>query len=445
MTAQKSILFKARLVFGFPILFAASLALADGGGSEQPANNGSGSCSLNDSLANLHEQAQQGAQTISSAGGQAPKDIAAWGQKREECKNKNYDAQKECLEACSKGAQQGLGGAKAISGLMNIVSGLTNKTCGQQQQAADQMKDGYQSYTAACKATQSACNVACAEAEKLAKQIMSDLGKACSGATNPTGCQGGATQIQQAVQKDSGKEPQFVAGKTDQCKRDFSNRLAGAAEVLQGIGQMLSQGKQCDDETVADDNTVKTCAELTEAERMQRQDCICQISSFNPGCENAGGSSGSPTFGGSEFESPTPTASNNVEASTPKADPLLFPSSGSGGSSGAGAAGLYAGAAGGMPGGMNAASADKEGEEKKKQDANIFAGEGGGGGGGGSWGFGSGSGSEAGGKGTGSGSGMRGLAGKPADPTLTGAGGRDNWQKVKVRYSDNRPTFLDEQ
>jgi len=40
------------------------------------------------------------------------------------------------------------------------------------------------------------------------------------------------------------------------------------------------------------------CSELSEAERLQIQKCICEISSFNPGCENAGGSSNPPPFGG---------------------------------------------------------------------------------------------------------------------------------------------------
>ncbi|MBX3041236.1 MAG: hypothetical protein KF789_11075, partial [Bdellovibrionaceae bacterium] len=358
----------------------------------------------------------------------------------------NYDAQKECLEACSKNAQKGLGAAKAISGLMNIVSGLTNKTCGQQQQAANQMKDGYQGYSASCKATQAACNTSCGDAENAARALLQKAGSACAGVTDPgkqAACTAAAQAVVQIVKQDAGKTAKLVGGKTDQCKRDFSNRLAGAAEVLEGIGKMLSQGQQCEDESVADSGTTKSCSELSETERRQRQDCICEISSFNPGCENASGSSESPVFGGSDFSSPPPSASTNVEASNPNADPNLFPSSGSGGAGAAGA-GMLAGGAGGAQGMSAAGSGDKE-EEKKKLDANILAGEGGGGGGGGSWGFGSASAADANGKGSGSGTGMRGLAGKPADPTLTGAGGRDNWQKVRMRYSDNRPTFLDEQ
>lgn len=448
MSAQKSILFKARLVFGFPLLFAASIAWAEGGGGSDAANNGSGSCSLNDELKDLPTEAQAPAGQIAAQGGQpVTAELQSWGEKRTQCKNKNYDAQKECLEACSKNAQKGLGGAKAISGLMNIISGLTNKTCGQQQQAANQMKDGYEGYSAACKATQSACNTSCGDAENAARALLQKAGSACQGVTDPgkqAACTAAAKQLVALVQQDAGKEAKLVGGKVDQCKRDFSNRLAGAAEVLQGIGQMLSQGQQCEEESVADTGATKSCSELSEAERMQRQDCICEISSFNPGCENAGGSSNSPTFGGSEFSTSNPDVSSNVEASTPKADPNLFPNSGSGAGGGAGAAGMYAGGSGGAPGAMAASSADKE-EDKKKQDANIFGGEGGGGGGGGSWGFGSASSADANGKGSGAGAGMRGLAGKPADPTLTGAGGRDNWQKVKLRYSDNRPTFLDEQ
>lgn len=47
------------------------------------------------------------------------------------------------------------------------------------------------------------------------------------------------------------------------------------------------------------------CSEMTEAERLQVQKCICEISSFNPGCENAGGSGNPPVFGGSDFEQPS--------------------------------------------------------------------------------------------------------------------------------------------
>lgn|GEM_PF-5077536 len=37
------------------------------------------------------------------------------------------------------------------------------------------------------------------------------------------------------------------------------------------------------------------CSQMTEAVRMTIQRCICEISTFNPGCENAGGGGGNPT------------------------------------------------------------------------------------------------------------------------------------------------------
>lgn len=434
----------AGLALGFLILQPPQVAWAS---SDLGANNGSGSCLLDDRISNIHTSASGPAGSIDSmAGTSLASLVSSWGKSREECKNRNYLAQKECLEACSGKAQGQLGSANNIGSMMDVIGGVFNQTCQQQQQASDEMKKGYEAYSQACKSTQTACNQACESAKKLASEILS-AAQAAPAACSAKGldCSGLVQQLVQLVQQDDQKSPEFVAGKIDQCSRDFSNRLAGAGEVLKGLMGMLSAGKKCEDESKGSETAgnEKTCAELTYEEKMLREDCICEVSPNSAGCRSGDNTAGT-EFGQSESGDPiNGDSSGGGRGRTPTSQTnMTLPTGGSSGTASAAGAAGYAGATGGT-GAATGASRDREADKESKLNADILSGEGGGGGGGGGFGW-SGSGSSEADAKAGRSGALRASSSIRKDPTMTGAGGSDNWKKVKTRYFENRPTFLDE-
>lgn len=404
-----------------------------------PSGTGSGSCSVDDRLVNLAEQASGQVNSLGSGAASIGPALQAWEKKRQTCKESNSKAQNECFEACSASAQKGLKGSQALGSLMNVVVGVVTQTCGLQQQAANEAKTGYEAYSASCKSAKEQCSSACAEADKMAKDLLNQLRTICKPG-DPSGCGAAANAIGNLVNQDLQNTSPYVAAKKAQCDKQFSNLLKGASDVLANLGGMMLAGKICSQDSNAASTATKACSELSQEEKMQRQDCICEISSFNPGCENAKESdeASTPSFSGSTFSADAGEASKNAETGTANALSFGGPDAGSVSSGSAG--GFSPGAGGAGSRGTSSANSDAK---KGRFNANIFEGESGGGGGGGWSGFGS-SGSESSARAARAGVGIRGLAAERKDPSFTGGGGRDNFQKIKTRYIDNSPTYLPE-
>jgi hypothetical protein len=217
----------------------------------------------------------------------------------------------------------------------------------------------------------------------------------------------------------------------------LGSAAAGIAAMIAG----MMQGNKCADETAATTTTV----DCTDASQAQTPACLCAANPRLAGCALAsatssdGGSStmGSTTGNTTASTGGDPTLSGTGDGQLAGATNSDNTDSGLGGSAGVGSP---LGDGGSLPG---APDAKAEAAGKSGLDTNVLAGAGGGSGGGGGWGSGWNGGSEdkykdylPGGKKD------PGAAGAAFAKEVTGGGGKSNWEKVRDRYIDNKPTLL---
>ncbi|MBX2988236.1 MAG: hypothetical protein KF802_10090 [Bdellovibrionaceae bacterium] len=445
MSASRGILSKAvHLVVLTGLAMFATPAGAQTGTTSNTLNQ---SCLANSNLdSGPVVAAESAAQAISSAGGASlTSEISAWKNKRETCKDRNYTAQQQCYEACSKHAQGAQSGAGAIGSMINILTGLTNQTCNQQGDAAQTLQNGYQNYTAACKTAQSACNESCGkEVEETKKAIEAKLKTACASAKNASSCAAQVTALQNALKMDDKTDSAYIAGKKQQCEKEFSSMMNNAAQLLGELGKMLAGAKKCDEDSDSSSDDAAT-ADATldcsvEPNRSSNKTCICQWDPRRSGCENAEDfqSADKSSFGSDPSETALKSATDSVSNQNNAEN--IFPTSAADGAGGAGVGGGYVGGNSGAAGGTS--SNAEKGKEKKGLSANVLSGEeSGGGGGGGGWSFNSAGAGAENGKRTVSGGLAPNAAGGQFSNQVTGPGGRDNFLKVKTRYVENQPTF----
>lgn len=372
--------------------------------------------------------------------------IETWNTAREKCRDTNFEAQGECFEACSKAAQSGLSSANVLSGLMSAM-GAMNATCGQANQAQNSMQNGYKSYTAKCTAAQASCKTACSGAIEKAAEIVKAATAIQCPPTSPT-CPPAKASLIAAVEKDKGTEKTFVGGKNAQCNAEFTTALAGAGDVIKGLASVLGAlAQKCGgDSSAANDGTNSPdaatqvpCTSLPAGSpELSSKRCVCELSAGHAtGCGSSDAAAVPSTF------SPSSTDIGKTDAADSSSD------TGGAGNGNAQAAKAENGNSAGSPGSsggglMGGAGAAKTGDKAeaaagKKADANILAGEvsGGGSGGGGGWGSMSESDKKA-----SAAAASRAIASKAGIAAFTSSHGVTNWEKVKERYKDSRPTFL---
>lgn len=415
-----------------------------------------GTCNPDSSLSSVSAGSAHAATLEGSSSGAFSK----WEQARESCKSANVSAQTQCTEACSPHAQSGITAANGISGGASGDTG--GKEAADRNVAGSQALQGaFNSAKAACTSTKDTCDSSCKSAVSAGKAFEAAAkadNAACQakyGAMVPpntgkmTACSKAYAEIQRMVaedNKESAKGP-TVGGKVGQCKQELSNNLADMlkmlTELLNAIMQAMNKGEEY---AATEDPVVAATLDCSKEENKKTQKCICEADPRTYGCPNnlakAGEGDAFASLAGNDVT--LPMNQTDAGATLPNTDMPSFPSGV--GDSGAAAAGMLGGGMGGMGGGGAGGSkdAEKAGAAGSGLKADIYSGEGGGGGGGaGGWASGSSADGGRGRRGTASAAG-RGAAGVAPPKYVTGSGGRTNFEKVKIRYGENRPTFLNE-
>jgi hypothetical protein len=340
----------------------------------------------------------------------------------------------------------------------NVPNQAGNTTANHQAQMAAGLQNSMNATKAACTSTKSDCETKCKSASEAGSKLSSTASQAvsqCQQKYSAPGqealkakCQTAATNIQQAVQKDNAESPKgpTVAGKAGQCKGELSNNLADILKMLADLLNMLMQAQKTGDETAATmDPVASASVDCSLPENQQKQDCICKRDPRTPGCPNnltkAGDGAGFSSLSGDAVN--LPVTNGNPAATLPSEGPVLPGMAGgmdAGGGQGMLGAGMGGMGGGGSPGGKDDKAAGPAGSGLK---ADVYSGDGmgGSGGGGGSW---ASSSDTRGGARKPTAAGARGASGLNPSKYVTGPGGRTNWEKVKIRYGENRPTFLNE-
>jgi len=379
----------------------------------------------------------------------------------EECVQRENSANKYCMESRNPDMKNFITLAQVLT---TGLSGMAD-ACSAFGKVMDAGGKALTIYQTACSTMRGYCNSACGKAVKGLELIVENkktlvsTGVAAASAastTNPA-CGALAGSYAELVEANSeailrelrvGGAPDFnaVAQKHLTCK-GYAVELASAGLGIMSMLNSFGQANQCKDNTTSQSVANVDCT--IPANKQNNMTCICQDAPRTPGC-NTGLDSAAAAKGGDSLRAAGVSDYKPAAAGTTTLDTggdgegMDMASKGTdGGSSapgapsGGGGAGL--GGGGGFGGGVDGAVAKKG----NGLNANILGGEGGGGGGGG-WG----------GRGSGSDSLRQYLPGGNKDPNaggmvgavvtkeVTSQGGKSNWEKVRDRYRDNKPTLL---
>lgn len=243
-----------------------------------------------------------------------------------------------------------------------------------------------------------------------------------------------------------------VATKLETCQgyaKEVGIALVGILSAVKSYGE----ANDCEKKTKETAMTTPTPVDCTvPANKQNNMTCICQDAPRTPGCdtnlENTAAVKNADALRAASGTEYNPNASNAAGTSM---DLGAEENGGLGGmaNTGDGGGSLPGGPTGGSAGidgggGLNGGGPEANQKAGSRLNANILSGESGGGGGGG-WGSGGG----------GMDRGLRqflpggqrdpaasGLAGAAASKQVTSQGGKSNWEKVRERYRDNKPSLL---
>ncbi len=228
------------------------------------------------------------------------------------------------------------------------------------------------------------------------------------------------------------------------CER-YSLNLAAAGAGLLNVVRQASVSQSCEKATKASGAGV--AVDCTKPENDKAPDCMCMRAPNTPGCAGYTGNDAMAAYPGGGAGA-TPNSDNlppPMMGLDGKPSPSGGGSMGGGGGSGMGSMGGGSGSLGG-DGGAGAGAKSADGKREKGLNPNILSGyDGGGGGGAGGFRGGSAPGSSAynaylpgGAKDP-----NRGIASKTyGNGEITGAGSKSNWEKVRERYLDSKPTLM---
>jgi hypothetical protein len=359
-----------------------------------------------------------------------------------------------------------------VQGIMTSITGSMD-ACSKFAKAMDLMNKALVAYQAACTTTKMLCENSCGTARQILQQAKASITESSSAALAAINKQildavaDGVPDTKAAADRDrldqetkilvdgigqdlNAATSDSVANNATTCS-NFKNQITSSVVGVVGVLRSLGQANKCSDEQAATANPYATPTPLdcTLAANKPLPECICKAAPRTAGCSSGLDSQatarsadalGAASIGSASAGSaaaPTITAGTGDTMAVP-------PGSESAASTGPGAP-VSGGSA--MDGGSAGNSGGPGGAAQRggsRLNPNILSGEGGGGGGGGGgWG----------GHASGADSGLRKyLPGGEKDPTamagavkpkdVTSPDGKSNWQKVRDRYMDNKPTFL---
>jgi hypothetical protein len=369
----------------------------------------------------------------------------------ESCQASAATAMKLCLAELSPDIQTG---SALVGGLIATIgaSKSTTESCKKFGTAMDIAKSALTAYNLACSAAQIKCNSSCSGVSKTIEAVIAKIN-----ATKTMGSVQVPLMVQDVAALSALKA--HVAGQQGVCGSYKLNIAAGVTGLMSIIRQSQAS-KSCENglaEESCEKNPNQERCRINQDDcslpaNQNSKDCICRKAPNTPGCPGAVGVNTVPVVSArsSSNSSGSPTAKSGP--SSGETDGTNFPS---GSSSGSGSSSMGGGVGGGGFGGSGlngSGAAAKTGaadgaKTKGGLNPNILSGyEGGGGGGRGGYG--------------GSGSGAANsaykayLPGGAKDPQrgvasklfgkgeVTSAGSKSNWEKVRERYQDNKPTLV---
>lgn len=316
-------------------------------------------------------------------------------------------------------------------------SGQSNN-CGGFGDLMKNMQPPIQQYQGDCNGAKSVCQSTCAKkAEESKKACATITGTDPKSKKEKAACERNAQGVKACTKKT-----------TAACEKYSQQVAAIAAALMNGLLQMM-QMQQCQQDQGLDctkDPTNPQCMKddsvnCSQPEHYANPQCICQVNPNAGGCPGADSSKVGQMPGRDPYSNDT--TSDSTSTPTPGTDAGLDGNRRKNAGTGPGGGGSGFGGGGGGAGGARGAEAAAAGAGQKPANPDVLAGDYGGGGGG------------RGGMGGGypevTDSGM-GRALKNADlrktaaagGALTGANGRSNWQKVRERYRDNRPSLMEQ-
>ncbi|NUM58113.1 MAG: hypothetical protein HUU56_05745 [Bdellovibrionaceae bacterium] len=370
-----------------------------------------------------------------------------------------------------------------IQGLMGVAQGITN-SCNNFSKAMNVAKMGMAAYTTTCGILQKTCDLSCSKSSaeltkfqsavasvqaKLtacAGEVMSPMASLCS--QDLMFLQG---NIEPLVKKELATTGSTLVAKASVCKVDIATLLGMSIINLGTLAQSQAMAEQCKKDTAA--TKTPTAVDCTKDENKQKTECkvastivdcglsanadkpicICKANPRIQGCSgvdttlatnsklSAGGSGGSSLNGATSGL--TTAANTNSGSQFPGDLTKNNKNDGSGtGGLGAGGGASSAGLSGSSSG--SAGNGDKLENNAATAKADILSGDSGGGGGGGGFRFPFSSNSaqksqlrnlaqiNAGKK----------MAGQDWKNQVTSNAGKSNFDKIKVRYNENKSTFL---
>ncbi|MBN8535508.1 MAG: hypothetical protein J0M15_00520 [Deltaproteobacteria bacterium] len=376
-----------------------------------------------------------------------------------------------------------------VQGLMSVAQGLMD-SCNKFGKAMNLAKMGMAGYTLACGTVQKACDISCSSAVKDLETFNAASGAAKAeltscvvtfSKTNPlkaADCQNDLYAIQALdalAENESATTGPTVTAKAKVCKVDITTLLGLAAINLGALAQSKMMADKCEKQTKAKDVAAKTAeekADCTKTENAAKAEClntnglvdcavttnadkpicICKANPRLKGCEgistalatNSTMSSGS-AGGVSGGSGRNALLTNAPGSAADKKFPNDLAKSNRNDGSGSGAYGSSGGSSAGLTGSSDGGAKDGELEKKGALgNANILGTEGGGGSGRFGYGGGSyGSGDKAQLRKLATANGFKGKStGNNWKDQVTSNAGKSNFDKIKVRYNENRASLL---
>lgn len=362
--------------------------------------------------------------------------------------------------------------------LMGAAQGITN-SCSKFAKAMDLSKKGMALYTTACGAAQVACSNSCSSALKLLQETKAAAEKArqlvqtkCNekitlynsqnnialANLEKTACLDSIAELAKAITTIAPEEslqPATIASKVKICKVDVPTLLTGAIVNLGALAQSQAMAEQCKKQTETPTTTPTTTPTDTVVDcgvgaNADKPVCICKANPRLKGCEGVSTSlaTNSTLSNGGSGSTSGKGLSAGIGNGTDAAANKQFPSDLSktnkndGSSSGLGNGG---GSTAGLTSSSDGTASGPEAQLTKSNlgNASILGGDSGGGGGGGyRFGFGNGNSSAK----LGARSIASGTKGKLSamdwSNQVTSNAGKSNFDKIKVRYIDNRTSLL---
>jgi hypothetical protein len=356
-----------------------------------------------------------------------------------------------------------------IQALMTGIAGVKD-ACSKFAKATELLNKAILAYQATCATVKALCQSSCSKAQEDMKRVGANLPNIIdsgvdrinqsAAAANAAAPGSGANLITVAEALAKTKDPIAEKVKTEmgnasdtissnlQTCSGFDKQLASAAIGIISIVKSMGESNQCNKATTVPTPTPAVNCALPENKTLTL--CICQTNERAVGC-----GSGLNTSANAKNANPMAPTSLMSASTVSGKEPALpggnageepIAGSDSKGTGSGGGTGAPAGGGAGMDAGGLGASAPATANQKagSRLNSNILAGEGGGGGGGGGWGGGEESSTDPalrkylpGGE-----KDPKGVAGQASIKQVTSEGGKSNWEKVRERYRENKPTLL---